>query len=156
MATASSWSTPRRAASSDGAQNACSMGTCWSSSIPSSNASGSRSSNASAVASWLSESGTWQIMPERAMRKTAAVLPDLSPAVGADLRVAFLRAGYTPDGVRTLLGPAAHAALGRGEPEPAHRAAADGGELGVLVRMLLLGATEPAAAVAAALAPSSP
>ncbi len=84
------------------------------------------------------------------------MFPDLSPAVAADLRTAFLRAGYTPDGVRALLGPAAHAALGRGEPEPAHRAAADGGELGVLVRMLLLGATETDAAVAAALAPAAP
>ena len=38
---------------------------------------------------------------------------------------------------------AAHAALGRGEPEPASRASRDGGELGVLVRLLLLGAVEP-------------
>lgn len=90
------------------------------------------------------------------MRKTAAVLPDLSPAVADALRTAFLRARYTPDGVRELLGAAAHAALGRGEPEPAHRAAAGAGELGVLVRLLLLGATEPDAAVAAALAPCSP
>jgi methylase of polypeptide subunit release factors len=58
--------------------------------------------------------------------------------------------------VRALLGPSAHAALGRGEVEPAARAARDGGELGVLVRMLLLGSVEPDAAVAAALAPLAP
>ena len=58
--------------------------------------------------------------------------------------------------MRALLGAAAHAALGRGEVEPAYRAAADGDELGVLVRMLLLGAIEPDAAVAAALAPAAP
>src|SRR5204863_4901214 len=55
-----------------------------------------------------------------------------------------------------LLGPGAHAALGRGEPEPAFRASADAGELGVLVRMLLLGSVEPHSAVAAALAPLAP
>ena len=58
--------------------------------------------------------------------------------------------------MRDLLGPAAHAALGRGEPEPAGRASRDGGELGVLVRLLLLGAVEPDAGVTAALAPLTP
>ncbi len=72
------------------------------------------------------------------------------------LRAALSTAGYTTDGVRELLGPGAHAALGRGEVEPAFRAGADGGELGVLVRLLLLGAVEPDAAVAAALAPLDP
>jgi methylase of polypeptide subunit release factors len=84
------------------------------------------------------------------------VLPHLSPATADALRAALLRTGYTTDGVRALLGPAAHAALGRGEVEPAFRASRDGGELGVLVRLLLLGAAEPDAAVAAALAPLAP
>ena len=72
------------------------------------------------------------------------------------LRAALLRVGYSTSGVRDLLGPAGHAALGRGEPEPAFRASAEGGELGVLVRLLLLGAVEPDAAVRAALAPLEP
>jgi methylase of polypeptide subunit release factors len=83
------------------------------------------------------------------------VLPSFSPATTEALRIALRRADYTTDGVRELLGPSAHAALGRGEVEPAFRAA-DSGELGVLVRLLLLGAVEPDAAVAAALAPLSP
>ena len=86
----------------------------------------------------------------------SGVLPDLAPHHAEALRTALLRAGYTTDGVRTLLGPATHAALGRGEVEPAFRASRDGGELGVLVRMLLLGSTEPDTAVTAALAPLSP
>jgi methylase of polypeptide subunit release factors len=80
----------------------------------------------------------------------------LPPDAVAALRTALTRAGYTTDGVRALLGPAAHAALGRGEVEPGFRASRDGGELGVLVRLLLLGGTEPDAAVAAALAPLAP
>ena len=52
--------------------------------------------------------------------------------------------------------PGAHAALGRGEPEPAFRAATDADALGVLVRLLLLGSVEPDAAVVAALAPLTP
>ncbi|MCW2722238.1 MAG: SAM-dependent methyltransferase, partial [Pseudonocardia sp.] len=84
------------------------------------------------------------------------MLPHLSPATADALRTALSRARYTTDGVRDLLGHGAHAALGRGEVEPAFRASADGGELGVLVRLLLLGAVEPDAAVAAALAPLAP
>ncbi|OLT23396.1 SAM-dependent methyltransferase [Pseudonocardia sp. CNS-139] len=84
------------------------------------------------------------------------MLPHLSPAVAGALRTALRRAGYTTDGVRDLLGHSAHAALGRGEVEPAFRASRDGGELGVLVRLLLLGAAEPDAAVTAALAPLAP
>ncbi|MCX6467212.1 MAG: methyltransferase [Pseudonocardiales bacterium] len=80
----------------------------------------------------------------------------LSPRAAGALREALTRARYSTDGVRALLGPSAHAALGRGELEPAHRAARDGGELGVLVRLLLLGAVEPDAAVRAALAPLDP
>jgi methylase of polypeptide subunit release factors len=84
------------------------------------------------------------------------VRPHLTPATADSLRTALLRAGYTTDGVLALLGPAAHAALGRGEVEPAFRAAREGGELGVLVRLLLLGSVEPHAAVTAALAPLAP
>lgn len=81
--------------------------------------------------------------------ETRSVL--LSPSTADALRTALTTAGYTTDGVRDLLGPGAHAALGRGEVEPAFRAAAGGGELGVLVRLLLLGAVEGDAAVTAAL-----
>jgi methylase of polypeptide subunit release factors len=82
--------------------------------------------------------------------------PQLSPAVVDALRTALTKARYSTDGVRDLLGGAAHAALGRGELEPAFRAARDGGELGVLVRLLLLGGVEPDADVRAALAPLDP
>lgn len=82
--------------------------------------------------------------------------PHLSPAAATALRTALQRAGYTTDRVRALLGAPAHAALGRGELEPAFRAAADGDALGVLVRLLLLGSVEPDAAVAAALRPLTP
>ena len=141
----------RRAATAP--RNACSIEICWSSSMPSSSASGSRSSSASASASWLRESGTWEIMPEHGCaRLRPCSLTSHPPSPTTAHRVPARR--LHPGRVRALLGAAAHAALGRGEPEPAHRAAADGDELGVLVRMLLLGATEPDAAVAAALAPA--
>jgi methylase of polypeptide subunit release factors len=84
------------------------------------------------------------------------VVPHLTTGSADALRTALLRARYTTDGVRDLLGPSAHAALGRGEVEPAFRASRDGGELGVLVRLLLLGSTEPGPAVTAALAPLAP
>ncbi len=84
------------------------------------------------------------------------MLPHLPPDAAKALREALLRVRYTTDGVRDLLGAGAHAALGRGEPEPAFLATADAGELGVLVRLLLLGAVESDAAVAAALAPLAP
>ncbi len=84
------------------------------------------------------------------------MLPALSPAAADALRTALDRAGYRTDGVHALLGREAHAALGRGEPEPAYRASADGGALGVLVRLLLLGSVEPDTAVVAALAPLAP
>jgi methylase of polypeptide subunit release factors len=80
----------------------------------------------------------------------------VDPSIVDALRTALTRHRYTTDAVRDLLGPGAHAALGRGEVEPAFRAARDGGELGVLVRLLLLGSVEPDAAVAAALDPLSP
>ncbi|CDO10182.1 methyltransferase domain-containing protein [Mycolicibacterium cosmeticum] len=64
---------------------------------------------------------------------------DVVDALGADLRAA----GYTVDGVAELLGPDAHAALGRGVWWPALRACdAAGGPLATLVRLFLLGADE--------------
>jgi methylase of polypeptide subunit release factors len=79
------------------------------------------------------------------------VLPDLSIELTARLRGAFRNAGYDADGVVDVLGPQAHAALGRGEPEAARRATADAGELGTLVRLFLLGDAEDPAAVRKAL-----
>jgi methylase of polypeptide subunit release factors len=67
------------------------------------------------------------------------VVPHLSADLCARLREAFLTAGYTADGVIDLLGAQAHAALGRGEPEPARRATRDAGALGTLIRVFLLG-----------------
>ncbi|NRN68437.1 methylase of polypeptide subunit release factor [Kibdelosporangium sp. 4NS15] len=64
---------------------------------------------------------------------------DLSPEFCSALRNAFERAGYDADGVLRLIGESAHAALGRGEPEPARRATRDGAELGTLIRLFLLG-----------------
>ncbi|MCO1574962.1 methyltransferase [Crossiella sp. SN42] len=69
------------------------------------------------------------------------------------LRTAFLSADYHADGVLELLGPAAHAALGRGELEPAARACADGGALGALVRLFLLNEPVRESEAAAALRP---
>jgi methylase of polypeptide subunit release factors len=84
------------------------------------------------------------------------VLPHLTPDAAKALREALTRARFTTDGVRGLLGVGAHAALGRGEPEPAFLATAAADELGVLIRLLLLGSVESDAAVAAALAPLAP
>jgi methylase of polypeptide subunit release factors len=79
------------------------------------------------------------------------VVPQLSADLCARLREAFLTADYTADGVVEALGVQAHAALGRGEPEPARRATEDAGTLGTLIRLFLLGATEPRQAIEAAL-----
>lgn len=79
------------------------------------------------------------------------MIPDLGDALLDRLRDAFRTARYDADGVLDLLGPSAHAALGRGEPEPARRASAEGGALGTLVRLFLMGSTEPRAAVQDAL-----
>lgn len=70
------------------------------------------------------------------------------------MREAFLTAGYTADGVVGVLGAQAHAALGRGEPEPARRATRDAGALGTLIRLFLLGDAEPEPAIRAALGPA--
>lgn len=79
--------------------------------------------------------------------------PPLSADVCARLRAAFGEARYDADGVLDALGGAAHAALGRGEPVPAHRASLDAGELGVFIRLFLLGEAEPVARVRTALGP---
>ena len=72
--------------------------------------------------------------------------------LGADLRAA----GYDADGVPALLGQSAHRALGRGEFWPALRATRDGSALATLVRLFLLGTTEPEAAVIRALPGTGP
>lgn len=81
-------------------------------------------------------------------------IPDFSPDFAARLREAFTRTGYDVDGVREALGGAAHAALVRGEPEPAARACADAGELGTLIRLFLLGETPHESEVRAAIEPA--
>ncbi|AXX28825.1 putative transferase [Actinosynnema pretiosum subsp. pretiosum] len=80
------------------------------------------------------------------------VLPELSDDLITRLRAAFREADYTADGVVDALGPVAHAALGRGEPEVAKRESEDSGDLGALVRLFLLGDTEPDRSVRSALA----
>lgn len=75
----------------------------------------------------------------------------LTDAEVARLRDALLAASYDVDTVAALLGPTAHAALARGERVPALRATSDGSPLETLVRLFLIGTTEPQAAVGAAL-----
>lgn len=74
--------------------------------------------------------------PERA---ASLPLTDLEVVdrLGDDLR----SAGFDADRVPELLGPAAHRALGRGEPAAALRATRDGSPLATLIRLFLLGAT---------------
>ncbi|MBA8825679.1 methylase of polypeptide subunit release factors [Saccharopolyspora lacisalsi] len=78
---------------------------------------------------------------------------DLTPDRIDRLREALLATGYDADGVVNLLGPEAHAALGRGEPVPALRATTDAGALGTLIRLFLLGEAESPTAAEAALNP---
>lgn len=73
--------------------------------------------------------------------------PDVVDRLGADLRAA----GFDANGVPELLGPAAHRALGRGEPAAALRATRDGSPLATLVRLFLLGAAVDERAAARAL-----
>src|SRR4051812_22264586 len=67
------------------------------------------------------------------------------------LRGRFLHLDFTTGGVRALLGDEAHSALSRGEPEAPARATRGAGELGTLVRLFLLGGTEPESDVEGAL-----
>lgn len=69
------------------------------------------------------------------------------------LHTALRRCGYDTDTMLDLLGPDAHAALGRGEPVPVRRATVCGGDLGTLIRLFLLGDTCPVDEVSAALDP---
>jgi hypothetical protein len=72
----------------------------------------------------------------------AALLP-----LAGELRQTFIDAGYTVDGVDELLGPLATAALGRGDLVPALSVATGSSRLEVLVRLFLLGRSEPLSAV---------
>lgn len=82
-------------------------------------------------------------------RTTSSLLTALAPA----LRAALTRVRYDADTVLDVLGEDAHTALGRSEPVPVRRAAREAGELGTLVRLLLLGDTLPESEVAAAFVP---
>jgi len=72
--------------------------------------------------------------------------------LGADLRAA----GFDSTGVPQLLGASAHRALGRGQLWPALRETGDGSPLDTLIRLFLLGTTEPAATVASAFPTTGP
>jgi methylase of polypeptide subunit release factors len=74
----------------------------------------------------------------------------------ARLREALQQASFTVDAVHELLGPVAHGALGREQVVPGLRATTGGSALETLVRVFLLGTTEPAEAVAAAVRPLGP
>ncbi|MEU2031763.1 DUF7782 domain-containing protein [Nocardia amamiensis] len=87
-------------------------------------------------------------MPTNRPTTTGSLLTALCP----DLRTALTRVGYDADTLLEVLGDA-HAALGRSEPVPVRRAAREAGELGTLIRLLLLGDALPEREVAAALAP---
>ncbi|MFI9510352.1 methyltransferase [Nocardia sp. NPDC052566] len=80
---------------------------------------------------------------------TGSLLTALCP----DLRTALRRVGYDADSLIEALGADVHAALGRSEPVPVRRAARGAGQLGTLIRLLLLGDALPEREVAAALAP---
>ena len=82
-------------------------------------------------------------------RTTASLLTALAPA----LRTALSRVRYDAETVLDALGTDAHSALSRSEPVPVRRAARDVGELGTLIRLLLLGDALSDSEVAAALAP---
>jgi methylase of polypeptide subunit release factors len=76
----------------------------------------------------------------------------LLPDADADRLADALRAaGYTADAVVELLGEEAAGALARAERVPGLRATTGGSPLETLVRLFLLGSTEPARAVHAAL-----
>ncbi|QCB92810.1 DUF7059 domain-containing protein [Cellulomonas shaoxiangyii] len=78
--------------------------------------------------------------------------PVVDDALVAALRADLDSAGYTVDGVDTLLGPVATGALHRGEAVPALRATADHDDpVATLVRAFVLGAAVPGRALAAAL-----
>lgn len=90
----------------------------------------------------------------RAGRPYAAPVADLTPmrpALLADLREALGAAGYRYDAVAQLLGPMAHAALGRNETTPGLRVTRGGSPLETLVRLWPLQAPVPTGAAEDAL-----
>jgi hypothetical protein len=78
-------------------------------------------------------------------------LDHLDPALLARLREALDSAGYGYDAITELLGPTAHAALGRNETTPGLRATRGGGPLATLVRLWPLQAPVEVAELEAAL-----
>ncbi|GAB6986048.1 class I SAM-dependent methyltransferase [Nocardioides pyridinolyticus] len=74
-------------------------------------------------------------------------MPDLAHR----LRAALVMAGYTYDSVAEVLGPVAHAALGRNETTPGLRRTSGGWPLETLIRLFLLQAPVEAAAAQRAL-----
>ncbi len=78
---------------------------------------------------------------------TDASLPDLPQR----LRAALVMAGYTYDAVAEVLGPVAHAALGRNETTPGLRRTTGGWPLETLIRLFLLQAPVEVAAAQRAL-----
>ncbi|WP_436495892.1 DUF7782 domain-containing protein [Actinokineospora sp. HUAS TT18] len=71
------------------------------------------------------------------------MLPRLTDQFCDHLRDTLHAAGYDADGVVATLGDQAHAALGRGEPEPARRATRGGSPRETLIRMFLVGDAVP-------------
>ncbi len=71
---------------------------------------------------------------------------DLVDRLGEDLRTAGFDATRVPE----LLGSSAHRALSRGEMWPALRATRDGSPLATMIRLFLLGTTEPSGSVSTA------
>ncbi|MCE5292301.1 MAG: methyltransferase [Nocardiaceae bacterium] len=67
------------------------------------------------------------------------ISPSPLAVLAPSLRDALDRVGFTVESISEALGPAAHAALDRGEPVPVRRASKTAGELGTLIRLFLLG-----------------
>lgn len=77
--------------------------------------------------------------------------PPTMPDLPQRLRAALVVAGYTYEGVAEVLGPVAHAALGRNETTPGLRRTSGGWSLETLIRLFLLQAPVEAAAAQRAL-----
>ena len=77
--------------------------------------------------------------------------PPTVPDLPQRLRAALVMAGYTYDTVAEVLGPVAHAALGRNETTPGLRRTTGGWPLETLIRLFLLQAPVEAAAAQRAL-----
>jgi SAM-dependent methyltransferase len=90
-------------------------------------------------------------LPPDSHPENPRVEPLLSDADADRLADALRAAGYTAEAVVDLLGEEAARALARAERVPGLRATAGGTPLETLVRLFLLGSTEPAAAVHTAL-----